>query len=45
MIAADEDLKDIAENLELLDVREKWERRARLVNVELKVPLDRKEKR
>lgn len=45
MIAADEDLKDIAENLELLDVREKWERRVRLVNAELKVPLDRKEKR
>ena len=43
-IAAEEDLKVIAENWELLDARVKSERRARLENVVPKVLSDLKEK-
>jgi hypothetical protein len=41
---AEEDLKDIAENWELLDVRVKSERRVKVENVVPKVPSDLKEK-
>jgi hypothetical protein len=44
VIAAEEDLKDIAENWELLDVRVKSERRVKVENVVPKVPSDLKEK-
>jgi len=41
---AEEDPKDIVENWELLDVRVKSERRAKVENVAPKVPSDLKEK-
>ena len=44
-IAADEDLKDIVVNWELLDVKEKLERRVKVANAESKDLLDLKANR